>query len=303
MVVQQRLYGCAIGAVIGDALGMPLEFGPPSPEGQFVRQMRAGRLPAGSFTDDTEMAVALAESLADQRPLDPVDLTKRFVAWRETNPPDIGIHTRSILGRIAQGESWREVEDQFLKTGSDNAGNGSVMRCWPVAVAWRDHQEELIQDSQLQSRVTHAPPDCLAASVFTNLAISQFIEGNSIDSGLAYALSHTPALSKDFKAVINSAPRRSRSELKNSGWVRHTIESAVWALLNFNSFAETVIQVVNLGNDADTAGTVVGAMAGAYYGLQSIPNDWLNELQGQWPVGSTSTWSAKEICSLVDQLI
>ena len=302
MEIQQRLYGCAVGAAIGDALGMPLEFGPASPEGNLIRHMKTGRLPAGSFTDDTEMALALAECLAFERSLNPDDLSRRFIAWNDTNPPDIGIHTRSVLDHIAQGKSWSEVENLSLKTNPDNAGNGSVMRCWPVAVTWWKHTENLIRDSQLQSRVTHAHTDCIAGSVFVNLMISEFIKGGAIDAALAYALNHTPGLSKDFKTVITSASRRHRSELKNSGWVRHTIESAVWGLLNFGSFSETVIQVVNLGNDADTAGAVVGALAGAFYGKNSIPHDWLVILRGQWPAGSKNTWFAQDICDLVDQI-
>lgn len=302
MTIQQRLYGCALGAAIGDALGMPLEFGPASPDGKLVRQMIAGRLPAGSFTDDTEMALALAESLAYQRPLDPVDLSERFVNWRNSNPPDIGNHTRSVLALIAQGKSWSEVEDQFLKTHSDSAGNGSVMRCWPVALSWWGHPENLIHDSQLQSRVTHAHPDCIAGSIFVNLMISAYIKRSAKEVGMAYALTNTPGLSMDFKSVITSASQRNRNDLVNSGWVRHTVESAIWGLFNFDSFSETVIQVVNLGNDADTAGAVVGALAGAFYGKDSIPKIWLDQLQGHWPVGSKEIWFAKDICNLVDQI-
>ena len=302
MNIKKRLSGCALGSAIGDALGMPLEFGPASPEDNLIRQMKAGRLSAGSFTDDTEMALALAESLAYQHPLDPNDLSERFVAWLKTNPPDIGLHTRSALGYIAQGKSWSETESLILKIKPDSAGNGSIMRCWPVAITWWNHAEDLISDSQLQSRVTHAHPDCIAGSVFVNLMISEFVKGRNRETGLDYALKHTPGLSKDFKAVISAAPQRNRFELLNTGWVRHTIESAVWGLLNFGSFTETVIQVVNLGNDADTAGAVVGAIAGALYGIETIPDDWLDKLHGQWPVDSKKTWFAKDICSLVDKI-
>ena len=88
--LQERARGCAVGAAVGDALGMPLEFGAPSPPDRLVRHMQPGRLPAGAFTDDTEMALALAESLLARRPLDPADLACRFVRWYRANPPDVG---------------------------------------------------------------------------------------------------------------------------------------------------------------------------------------------------------------------
>ncbi|HSR31954.1 MAG TPA: ADP-ribosylglycohydrolase family protein, partial [Anaerolineae bacterium] len=102
-----RIWGCAVGAAVGDALGMPLEFGPRRPAGALVRDMAPGRIPAGTFTDDTEMALALAESLLACRPLDPADLAGRFVAWYRAGPDDVGIHTRQVLSRFAAGEPWQ----------------------------------------------------------------------------------------------------------------------------------------------------------------------------------------------------
>jgi ADP-ribosyl-[dinitrogen reductase] hydrolase len=90
--------------------------------------------------------------------------------------------------------------------------------------------------------------------------------------------------------------------LKNSGWVRHTVESAIWGLMITHSFEEAVVQVVNLGGDADTAGAVVGALAGAAYGLDGIPTEWRRQLQGEWPLGSGIYWQEKQLLALVDQL-
>ena len=99
--LQDRLRGVAVGAAIGDALGMPLEFGPAIPADRLVRTMQSGRLPAGAFTDDTEMALALADSLLERSPLDADSLARHFVAWYRTGPSDVGIQTRDVLGRIA----------------------------------------------------------------------------------------------------------------------------------------------------------------------------------------------------------
>ena len=106
--IRDRLRGVAVGAAIGDALGMPLEFGPAIPPDRLVRTMQAGRLPAGTFTDDTEMALALADSLLEHSPLDADSLARHFVAWYRAGPSDVGLQTRNVLGRIARGTPGRQ---------------------------------------------------------------------------------------------------------------------------------------------------------------------------------------------------
>ncbi len=106
-----------------------------------------------------------------------------------------------------------------------------------------------------------------------------------------------------LRAVVEAAPNRRREELVNSGWVRHTLESAVWGLLTTGSFEEAVVQVVNLGNDADSAGVVVGALAGAAYGLDAIPARWRTVLHGEWPLKSGIRWSTSDFISLADRLL
>ena len=91
--------------------------------------------------------------------------------------------------------------------------------------------------------------------------------------------------------AIEAAPTKRRDELPNSGWVRHTVESAMWGLLTTPSFEEAVVQVVNLGADADTAGAVVGTLAGAAYGLPSTPVAWRAALHGKWPLRSGERWA------------
>jgi ADP-ribosyl-[dinitrogen reductase] hydrolase len=299
---KNRVQGCTVGAAIGDALGMPLEFGPPQPSDQLVREMKAGRLPAGTFTDDTEMALALAESLLTHRPLDPADLAQRFVAWYKAGPHDVGIHTGAVLSRIAAGEPWEQAVEAVQRRRPDSAGNGSVMRCWPVALAHWDDRERLVADSRLQSRVTHPHPECVTGSAFVNVAIYEMLRGASTAEAVTQAL-EVAEVQEPLQSVIEAAPRRRREELENSGWVRHTLESAVWGLLTTESFEEAVVQVVNLGRDADTAGAVVGALAGAAYGLEAIPIRWRKVLRGGWPLSSGRLWRANDLVALADQLM
>lgn len=297
-----RARGCAVGAAVGDALGMPLEFEPPRPAHDLLREMISGRLPAGSFTDDTEMALALAESLLERRSLDPDDLAGRFAAWLERNPPDVGAHTRRVLSRVARGVPWREAVAAAQAADPESAGNGSVMRCWPVALVYGDAPETLRAASSLQSDVTHPHPDCAAACVFVNTLIAALLREAPPETAFEQALALTE-LDKGFRRMIEAAPTRARAELANSGWVRHTVESAVWGLLTTSSFEEAVVQVANLGHDADTTAAVTGALAGAAYGLDAIPARWRAALRGAWPIGSDTFWSAEDFIRLADRLV
>lgn len=296
-----RLRGVAVGAAVGDALGMPLEFDNASPPGQLIREMRAGRLPAGSFTDDTEMALALAESLLEKRCLDPENISAHFLDWYKSRPPDIGIHTSNVLHSIAHGETWESAAEKIQKHYPESAGNGSVMRCWPVAVmCWKD-EEVLDTWSRLQSRVTHAHEECIAACAFVNSMIAQLVTGASTQKAFDYACKHVQ-MPEGLLQVIRLAPHRKRDELRNTGWVRHTIESAIWGLLTTDTFEDALVQVINLGADADTAGTVVGALAGAAYGLDAIPETWKKMLRGEWPLKSHTIWRLPDFTTLADHL-
>lgn len=299
--IQNRLRGVAVGAAIGDALGMPLEFGPATPADSPVRDMQPGRLPAGAFTDDTEMALALAESLLARRPLDPADLAGRFVAWYRAGPPDVGIHTGRVLSRIAAGASWQEAAEAVQRAHPQSASNGSVMRCWPVAIAHWDDLDALLAASRLQSRVTHPHPECVAGCAFVNAAIYHLVHGVPLAQAVAAALSAADAPEALRRAIATAASKR-REELPNSGWVRHTLESAVWALVTTASFEEAVVQAVNLGHDADTTGAVVGALAGAAYGLDAIPAAWRAAVHGEWPLRSGDRWDATRLIALADRL-
>jgi len=300
--MRDRAHSCAVGAAMGDALGMPLEFGPRQPPDRLVREMKAGRLPAGTFTDDTEMALALAESLLTCCPLDPEDLAQRFVAWYKAGPDDVGNHTRAVLSRIAAGEPWKQAVEAVQRRRPDSAGNGSVMRCWPVALAHWDDLDRLLADSRLQSRVTHPHPECVTGSAFVNTVIYHLLQGIPPTEAVAQALDMAEVQGL-LRSVIEAAPHRRREELENSGWVRHTLESAVWGLLTTDSFEEAVVQVVNLGRDADTAGAVVGALAGAAYGLGAIPARWQGAIQGEWPLQSGAHWSVRELVELAERLV
>jgi len=297
-----RLRGCALGAAIGDALGMPLEFHLPSPPEHMVSEMLAGRLPAGTVTDDTEMALALAESLLAHSPLDGGNLVEHFVAWYHAQPADVGVQTSTALSMHARGENWQEVVRQIEQHMPASAGNGSLMRCWPVALMWWQNHRQLIVDSTLQSRITHPHAECVAATVFVNTMIAELVSGADLSHAYHTALIQVE-MPADLRQVVLDAPGKERNQLPNTAYVRHTLEGAIWGVMTTDSFDKALIQVVNLGQDADTTGAVAGALAGAAYGLKAIPESWRSLLRGEWPLNSGIQWGEREFISLADQLI
>ncbi len=300
-VILDRLRGVAVGAALGDAFGMPLEFKPAIELHKLVRSLKPGRLPAGTFTDDTEMALALAESLEARHPLEAADLVRRFLDWYHRDPADIGNQTRSILDRIDHLNDWEKAVAQSLRFQPDSAGNGSVMRCWPVAVAWWNAPQQLAADSALQSRVTHPHAECIAGSVFVNTWIAGLVQGKNGMQAFEQALSGVE-MPEGLRAAVKGAPAMRREALNNSGWARHTLQTAAWAVLTTSSFAEAVIQAANLGNDADTGAAVTGAVAGAAYGLDTIPAEWRSQLRGEWPIRSRKAWCDADFVALADRL-
>lgn len=299
-LLRDRARGCAVGAAVGDALGMPFEFRPRQ-DGP-ITAMVDGRLPAGTFTDDTEMALAVAENLLAHAVLDPADLARRFAGWLAADPADVGAHTRAVLERVRAGEPWDEAVEAVQRARPDSAGNGALMRCWPVALAYWDDLDDLLVDSWLQSRVTHPHPDCLAASAFFNVTLYHVLRGT--EPGWALILASTVVkMTDDMWRVIETAPYRERHQLENTGWVRHTLESAVWAVTTSESFEEAVGRASGLGNDADTSAAIAGALAGAYYGLAGIPTRWREALRGEWLPGSGYVWTADDFAGLADRLV
>ena len=303
-----RLRGIAVGAAVGDALGMALEFQPPRSTYDLLTEMSPGAIPAGSFTDDTEMALALAESLQICHPLDGDDLAGRFAGWYQSHPADVGINTATVLRQICRGIPWQKASAAAAENNPDAASNGALMRCWPLAIARVANPALLVAETRLQSEVTHQHPDAVNSAIFLNLLLQRLVNrplSTSPNAALRLAVSECLAqvnFSEELRTAVALAPLRLRNDLKNSGWVQHTLESALWAALTTQSFEEALVQAVNLGNDADTTGCVTGALAGAMYGLDAIPARWKDSLHGEYPLRSGKIWLTQDFINLADRL-
>jgi ADP-ribosyl-[dinitrogen reductase] hydrolase len=281
--LRDRFRGALLGLAVGDALGAPLEFLPPRDPQHYVTDMVGGgwlRLAPGEWTDDTQLTLATVESLLARQVFDPDDIARRFVSWYEAHPPDIGNHTRRVLEAIRNGTPWEQASLEATRTAPDNAPNGSLMRCAPLALFFYRNPEFVATLSPVLSRITHAHPDCENACVLLNVAISLVLGGQERVAAIKSALSACPDASNGLSDRVARA-MQPHNDTAPTGWVLATLEVALWTFLHTSSFESALVMVVNRGEDADTAGAVTGALAGAYYGLSGIPNRWLESLQGR----------------------
>ena len=305
-MIRQRAYGVMVGAAVGDALGMPLEFGRPRRGQDQITEMIAGRLPAGTFTDDTEMALALGVSLADQGGFDAEDVTRSFIAWAEAGPADIGGQTSLALARQRRAMEQRKPLPP-ASSEWNSAGNGSIMRCFPAPLAYHDNLAECLRVAVDQGEITHPAADCAAGcktmAAFIWHALRAQDAPAALDQALSAGLAAADDMDAEFRAMLENAPSRRAEELRNTGWVRHTLESAFWALSTTADYAGCVIAAANLGGDADTSACVAGAMAGALYGLEGIPAHWRQQVRGEYPMRSGQLWREAELIALTARLI
>lgn len=278
--LQDKFRGVLLGLATGDALGAPLEFQPARDPNHYVTEMIGGgwlRLEPGAWTDDTQMTLGSVDSLLARRVFDPDDMARRFVAWLQSNPPDVGNHTRTVLTAIGRGVPWEEASVKAQAANPNNAPNGSLMRCAPLALFFYRHPDYVATLSPVLSRITHAHTDCEHACVFLNVAIALLLMGADKQAAIAGAEKACTGASEALRARLRRA-QEPKNETSPSGYVLDTLEVAIWAFLHTQTLEASLIEAVNRGDDSDTVGAVTGALTGAYYGLSGIPERWLNAL-------------------------
>ena len=281
---ENRILGSLLGLAVGDALGTAVEFQardsfPP------VTDMVGGgvfNLAPGQWTDDTSMALCIAASLIETGAYDPRDQLARFVRWYRDGYFsstgrcfDIGNQTRAALEEFeATGEPYRQA------VGGMSAGNGSLMRLAPVAMAFCDDPEAAGRFCADSSRTTHPAVECVEACGAYGRLIAAAIEGASrADLCVLAAELAEQVTSPDLAAILSGSYRvKEREEISSSGYVLHSLEAALWALTRTDTFPDGVLLAVNLGDDADTVGAIYGQLAGALYGRSGIPESWRTRL-------------------------
>ena len=278
-----------MGLAVGDALGTTLEFKAPGTFEPLKDLVGGGpfHLEAGQWTDDTSMALCLAESLIEKKGFDPVDQLKKYVRWyREGYLSstgkcfDIGTTIRSALVHFEKtGAPYCEVDDPYA------AGNGSIMRLAPVPMFYAGIPEEAIARSEESSRTTHGATTCGDACRYFGALLVGALQGVNKKTLLSEHYSPVPGywearpLGEEIHEIAaGSFKRKDPPQIIGSGYVVKSLEAALWAFHRSRSFREGALLAVNLGNDADTTGAVYGQIAGAYYGYEGIPEEWRSRI-------------------------
>jgi ADP-ribosylglycohydrolase/O-acetyl-ADP-ribose deacetylase (regulator of RNase III) len=287
----ERIVGCVLGLVVGDAIGVPVEF---TEREELARRPVTDMTghgtydqPPGTWSDDSSLALASADSLIAHG-YAPLDMMRRFHEWLTTGymTPhgevfDVGFATRAAIGRFGQGlpqAAWGGREER------DN-GNGSLMRIAPLSCfVHRLDVATIVGQSVEASALTHAHPRATLCCAYFSLVMRGLLDG----AGLAEAMA---AASRDLRGFVPAAEegalrrvldgsvvRARRDEIQGSGYVVHCLEASLWAVHRAADYREAVLLAVNLGDYTDTTAAVTGALAGAVFGVRGIPAAWVTGL-------------------------
>ena len=289
MDLRSRYRGALLGLAAGDALGTTLEFRPPGSFAPLTDLVGGGpfHLPVGAWTDDTSLALCLAESLVECRGFDPCDQLRRYCRWRHEGYLsstgtcfDIGTATAGALARFE-----RRAEPFPGDAAPDSAGNGSLMRLAPVPLYFAHDPALAIVRAGESSRTTHGAVEATDACRYYAALILGALAGASKDELLAPRFSPVPGgwaaapLCPKVDAIAaGSFHRREPPAIRGGGYVVHALEAALWAFRRGTDFRDGALLAVNLGDDADTTGAIYGQLAGAFYGVDAIPAAWRAKL-------------------------
>ncbi|MFV0317039.1 MAG: ADP-ribosylglycohydrolase family protein, partial [Microthrixaceae bacterium] len=283
MTSRDRAIGALVGLAVGDAVGTALEFRAPGtfePVDDMVGGGPFGLTP-GQWTDDTSMAMCLAESILDRGDLDPADQLRRYVAWwREGYWSstgrcfDIGNTTTSALARF---EATGAVTDEHLD--EESAANGSLMRLAAVPIRWHTDLAEAARRAGESSLTTHGAARPVDACRVYAAMTAALIQGVPIEDVLEADFWHWGPLDPRVQAVARGSWRtKEPPEIRGTGYVVAALEAAIWAVAGATNFRDAVLRAANLGDDADTTAAIAGQLAGARWGNSGIPQHWRQQI-------------------------
>jgi len=279
-----RYRGTLLGVAAGNGLGLPAE-------GR-SRQWIRGKFPAGltelspdlrnrPWGDDLAQTVMLVQALLDRPGLDSDDLAQRLLAWASADGDGIGVQTLAVVREIESGtpaaDAAREV---WERSGRRAAGNGAVMRCSPVALAWRRSGIRLVEESERSALVTHHDPRCVWSAIALNVALARALSGASVNIP---RLSELLGLAGAPDAVTRAVRLSDGAEIEafalddrdGMGFTLKALQVGLWCLWQPANFEGVLVQVVSQGGDTDTNGAVAGAVMGSRVGVEGIPQRWV----------------------------
>lgn len=295
--LDDRIEGVLLGTAAGDALGAPYEFGPPRGLELEVAMKGGGPWAPGEWTDDTAMAIAIAEAIAkggDGRDESVQDtIVARWLEWSR-KAKDVGIQTRSVLSGAARGgisaERARVEAAKVHQRDGRSGGNGSLMRTAPLALAYLDDEQALVEAARAISELTHFDPDAGDACVLWSAAIRHAVLTAELD--IRVGLRHLdPDRRKPWSERLDAAESSRPADIAKNGWTVAALQAAWSAIvhsvpgpeaLRADHFRSGLDAAVRAGNDTDTVAAIAGGLLGAAYGASAVPLEWRVLLHG-WP--------------------
>ena len=294
---QDKARGMLAGLAIGDALGAPYEFGYKSKDivelgdkiSHFHAQTKNFKLPKGAWTDDTSMALCIADSLLEKGGYDSYDMMDKFTKWflygyRSSVDHSVGIGQQTSLSLLMYGRH-KTIPKDTRKT--NRAGNGPIMRLAPIVIASTKKDggkpqsvDHLIHLAQLSCRETHDSYIAIAATTVFAGALDYALHYGFVDEHiLRYVPNLYPEDRNEYvERLLESTQRsndRSGESLKDhGGYIVDTLTIALWGIRNHNNFKDGMLAVIRLGGDTDTNAACYGQLAGALYGYEAIPEEW-----------------------------
>ena len=302
---QDKARGMLVGLAVGDALGAPVEF-LPEPSDFHIKEMgdriehfhKNYRAPKGVWTDDTEMALCIADSLIVNKGYDSYDIMRRFQAWVEEGyrtyddkpAADVGLQTSRA---IEEYKTDPIVYEDTPKT--ESAGNGAIMRLAPIIIAnsTKDDEEYIkleniepaIEMAVLSARETHNSIAAEAITATFATALYCALHGLTKNHIVTYCNrwlrneEYDDFWIENFDTLVGRALKKDDAALCNlGGYIVDAFSIAIWGLMNFDTFKDGMLAVIRLGGDTDTNGAIYGQLAGAYYGYEAIPEEWRKEV-------------------------
>lgn len=286
---ENRFHGCLLGLAVGDAVGTTVEFKSPGSFDPVVDMVGGGPfgLKPGEWTDDTSMALCLADSLVACEGFDPRDQMQRYLRWRDQGYLSSNGICFDIGGTVSAAlRAFERTGDPFSgRTDAHSAGNGSLMRLAPVPLYFSGDPSAAVRLSAESSRTTHGARTCLDACRYFGGLVVGAIQGIGKDellgdrySPVAGLWAREPLCAEIDAIAGGSFKHREPPDIKGSGYVVHSLEAALWAFYHASDFQAGCLLAVNLGDDADTTAAIYGQLAGAFYGESGIPAAWRGQL-------------------------
>lgn len=271
-----RILGGLFGVASGDALGGTLEFYSKK-EGKeeygYLKDIIGGgvwSLEAGEVTDDTMMTIAVAQGILEN-PEDPIeDIGEKFLEWYNNKPKDVGNTVKTAIEGYKIYGDWKKASAYaHEQLAGQSAGNGTLMRCLPVALYY-DNFEKMIKITKEQSSITHFDKKAAKACEIYNTIIYKCLNGEEKICAIENAIKGYD----EYEEILSTSKR----ELNPSGYVVDTLMCALWCFANTLNPEDAICEAVNLYGDPDTIGAITGGLAGVYYGMDAIPKRWKDKI-------------------------